>query len=48
MLNAGGSLDEIGQVLRHRRTLTTAIYAKADVTALRTVARPWPGQEAAA
>ena len=48
MLEAGGSLDEIGQVLRHRRTLTTAIYAKADVTALRTVARPWPGQEAAA
>ena len=48
MLDAGGSLDEIGQVLRHRRTLTTAIYAKADVTALRAVARPWPGQEAAA
>ncbi len=27
MLRAGGSLPEIGQVLRHRRVLTTAIYA---------------------
>ncbi len=27
MLRAGGSLTEIGQVLRHRHTLTTAIYA---------------------
>lgn len=48
MLDAGGSLAEIGQVLRHNHALTTAIYAKADITALRTVARPWPGQEAAA
>jgi integrase/recombinase XerD len=48
MLGAGGSLTEIGQVLRHSHALTTAIYAKADVTALRSVARPWPGQEAAA
>jgi site-specific recombinase XerD len=42
MLAAGGSLTEIGQVLRHRRPLTTAIYAKVDVEALRTLARPWP------
>ena len=42
MLAAGGSLSEIGQVLRHRRPLTTAVYAKADVEALRTLARPWP------
>jgi len=43
MLHAGGSLTEIGQVLRHRRVLTTAIYAKVDQQALRLVARPWPG-----
>jgi site-specific recombinase XerD len=43
MLHAGGSLTEIGQVLRHRRVLTTAIYAKVDWHALRLVARPWPG-----
>jgi len=43
MLHAGGSLTEIGQVLRHRRALTTALYAKVDVAALRMLARPWPG-----
>jgi site-specific recombinase XerD len=43
MLRAGASLPEVGQVLRHRRLLTTAIYAKTDVPALRALARPWPG-----
>jgi site-specific recombinase XerD len=46
MLHAGGSLTEIGQVLRHRRVLTTAIYAKVDRESLRQVARPWPGDAA--
>jgi len=43
MLRAGSSLDEIAQVLRHRSHDTTAIYAKVDRTALRTLAWPWPG-----
>jgi len=43
MLRAGAPLEEIGQVLRHRATLTTAIYAKVDRDRLRTLARPWPG-----
>lgn len=43
MLRAGGSLIEIGQVLRHRHPLTTAIYAKVDIDALRPLARRWPG-----
>ena len=43
MLAAGGTLAEIGQVLRHARPATTAIYAKADVHALSPLARPWPG-----
>ena len=30
MLSAGAPLAEIGQVLRHRHALTTAIYAKVD------------------
>jgi integrase/recombinase XerD len=47
MLAAGGSLDEIGQVLRHHHRLTTAIYAKVDLEGLRTVARPWPAATAA-
>ncbi len=42
MLQAGASLPEIGQVLRHREQKTTAIYAKVDDTALRALARPWP------
>jgi site-specific recombinase XerD len=42
MLRAGASLEEIGQVLRHRQALTTAIYAKVDRDALRQLARPWP------
>jgi len=46
MLHAGGSLAEIGQVLRHRRALTTALYAKVDTPRLRVLARPWPGDAA--
>jgi len=46
MLRAGASLREIGQVLRHSRAMTTAIYAKVDHTALRTIARQWPGDVA--
>jgi integrase/recombinase XerD len=42
MLRAGASLEEVGQVLRHRQLLTTAIYAKVDRDALRQLARPWP------
>jgi integrase/recombinase XerD len=46
MLRSGGSLSEIGQTLRHARPLTTAIYAKVDIGALRQLARPWPGDPA--
>ena len=46
MLRAGASLSEIGQLLRHRRALTTAIYAKVDRDTLRMIARPWPGDAA--
>jgi site-specific recombinase XerD len=43
LLRQGGSLDEIGELLRHKSANTTAIYAKVDVTALHTLALPWPG-----
>jgi site-specific recombinase XerD len=43
LLRQGCSLDEIGELLRHRSPNTTAIYAKVDLTALRTLALPWPG-----
>ena len=39
---AGAGLVEIGQVLRHRRTATTTIYAETDPEALIALARPWP------
>jgi integrase/recombinase XerD len=42
MLQAGSPLAEVGQVLRHRSALTTAIYAKVDRNALAVLARPWP------
>ena len=45
LLREGASLDEIGQLLRHRSPNTTAVYAKVDLTALRTLALPWPGGE---
>lgn len=43
MLRAGAPLTEIGQVLRHCRLETTAIYAKVDRESLRILARLWPG-----
>jgi len=43
MLRRGSSLAEIGEILRHQRVDTTAIYAKVDLTALSALARPWPG-----
>ena len=44
MLRAGSPLAEVGQVLRHRSPLSTAIYAKVDRDALAVLARPWPGE----
>lgn len=43
MLRQGASLAEIGELLRHRSPQTTAIYAKVDLSSLRTLALPWPG-----
>jgi integrase len=46
MLRNGASLPEVGQVLRHRQTITKTIYAKVDRQALRTIAPTWPGDVA--
>jgi integrase/recombinase XerD len=43
MLQGGASLPEIGELLRHRSPLSTSIYAKVDIPALRSLALPWPG-----
>ena len=45
MIRRGASLGEISQVLRHRSTDTTQLYAKVEFEALRGVALPWPGAE---
>jgi site-specific recombinase XerD len=46
LLRRGAPLAEIGQLLRHRSQLSTAIYAKVDHACLRMLARPWPGSAA--
>jgi len=43
MLRSGASMNEIGEILRHRNPSTTEIYAKLDFDGLRTLAHPWPG-----
>jgi integrase/recombinase XerD len=43
MVAARVPLSEIGQVLRHRSIISTAIYARVDLDALREIALPWPG-----
>lgn len=42
-LRAGGSLEEVGELLRHASISTTQIYAKVDTRALTHLVRPWPG-----
>jgi integrase/recombinase XerD len=46
MLRAGGSLRDVGQVLRHRSSETTSIYAKVDRRGLSALVTPWPGAAA--
>lgn len=43
LLDGGGSLKEVADVLRHRSLNTTLIYAKLDSRKLAAVALPWPG-----
>jgi site-specific recombinase XerD len=42
MLRAGSSLRDVGQVLRHRSSEVTSIYAKVDRRALVVLVQPWP------
>ena len=42
MLRTGASLADIGQVLRHRRLQSTAVYARVDRDRLKTLALAWP------
>jgi integrase/recombinase XerD len=42
LVNKGASLEEIGDMLRHRSRASTMIYARLDVEGLRSIAQPWP------
>ena len=42
VLAAGGGFAEAGQLLRHTSPQATAVCAKSDIAALRSIARPWP------
>jgi site-specific recombinase XerD len=44
LLQAGASLKEIADLLRHRSLNTTTIYTKVDLNRLSHVALPWPGR----
>ena len=44
LLNTGGTLKEVADVLRHRQLDTTMIYAKVDLDRLAAVVMPWPGR----
>ena len=46
LVNEGGSIKEVADVLRHRSLNTSLIYAKLDHRALTEVALPWPGSAA--
>lgn len=41
-LNAGATLEQVAQLLRHASPATTAVYAKTDRSRLAGLARPWP------
>lgn len=43
LLNTGGSLKEVADVLRHRELDTSLIYAKVDFGRLGAMSMPWPG-----
>ena len=46
LVNSGGSIKEVADVLRHRSLNTSLIYAKLDTPKLAAVALPWPGSKA--
>ena len=43
LLQTGGSLPEIAELLRHQTIQCTTMYAKVDLNSLRTLGLPWPG-----
>lgn len=46
LINTGVPMKQIADVLRHRSIVTSAGYARVDITRLSAVALPWPGATA--
>jgi site-specific recombinase XerD len=42
LVNAGASIDEVGNVLRHRSRASTMVYVRLDIDGLRSISQPWP------
>jgi integrase len=42
LVRRGASLEEIGDMLRHRTRASTMTYARLDLDGLRSIAQPWP------
>ena len=42
LVQRGASLEEVGDMLRHRSRASTMIYARLDIDGLRSIAQPWP------
>jgi site-specific recombinase XerD len=42
LVNAGASIDEVGDVLRHRSRASTMVYVRLDIDGLRSLSQPWP------
>ncbi len=42
LVQRGASLEEIGNMLRHRTQSSTMLYARLDIDGLRSVSQPWP------
>lgn len=45
LLETGGTLKDVADILRHRALDTSMIYAKIDIARLSAVAMPWPGSQ---
>ena len=44
VLDAGGSLSEVGELLGHSTEQVTMVYASLDLVRLRPLVRDWPGE----
>ena len=42
LVNAGASIDEVSDVLRHRSRESTMVYVRLDIEGLRSISQPWP------